>query len=292
MRITGTAAIQGTDEWLELRKTHVGASEIAVIMGVSPFATPLELWREKRGLAKRKGSASMEKGREMETWIMSELEGRTLELYLPSVMVSDEHPLFLASLDGISADGKTIVEIKMCNREVFDKARAGEVVEWYRLQVQHQLMVSGADMAYFFCYSPGYKEYACVEVYPCRKTWARIVEAGTEFMKLVTSGTPPAMVSSDTAFETAEEFRSIEEELANVQEQKRQLDAEEKRLKDSLINWVVDNHGENRTVKGSRFTISKGTRTTYDYKKACEDNGVLTLGYEKKTEFYQVRNLA
>lgn len=36
-------------EWLKGRRNSIGASEIAVVMGISHFKTPDELWREKRG---------------------------------------------------------------------------------------------------------------------------------------------------------------------------------------------------------------------------------------------------
>ena len=38
-------------EWLKGRRNSIGASEIAVVMGISHFKTPDELWREKRGEA-------------------------------------------------------------------------------------------------------------------------------------------------------------------------------------------------------------------------------------------------
>ena len=39
--------IQGTPEWLEFRRTMVMASDSPVIMGVSPWKTPLQLYHEK-----------------------------------------------------------------------------------------------------------------------------------------------------------------------------------------------------------------------------------------------------
>lgn len=38
------------DEWLELRKSGIGSSEVATIVGLNPFETPYQLWRRKRGL--------------------------------------------------------------------------------------------------------------------------------------------------------------------------------------------------------------------------------------------------
>ncbi|MDR0658828.1 MAG: YqaJ viral recombinase family protein [Mediterranea sp.] len=37
-------------EWLEHRKSGVGSSEVATILGLNPFETPYQLWRRKKGL--------------------------------------------------------------------------------------------------------------------------------------------------------------------------------------------------------------------------------------------------
>lgn len=37
------------DEWLALRKSGIGSSEVATIVGLNPFDTPLQLWRRKTG---------------------------------------------------------------------------------------------------------------------------------------------------------------------------------------------------------------------------------------------------
>ena len=37
-------------EWLELRKTGIGSSEIGTILGLNPFETPYQLWRRKKGI--------------------------------------------------------------------------------------------------------------------------------------------------------------------------------------------------------------------------------------------------
>ena len=48
-----TVAIKGMEvgspEWRELRKTHLGASEIGSVLGVNPWASPVDVWLEKMG---------------------------------------------------------------------------------------------------------------------------------------------------------------------------------------------------------------------------------------------------
>ena len=40
---------QKSEEWLDWRKKGIGSSDAPIIMGVSPWKTPFELWEEKTG---------------------------------------------------------------------------------------------------------------------------------------------------------------------------------------------------------------------------------------------------
>ena len=39
---------QQSPEWFEWRKTGITASDMPIIMGVSPYKTPWQLWAEKQ----------------------------------------------------------------------------------------------------------------------------------------------------------------------------------------------------------------------------------------------------
>lgn len=41
-------------EWLEHRKSGIGSSEVASILGLNPYETPYQLWRRKKGLEREK----------------------------------------------------------------------------------------------------------------------------------------------------------------------------------------------------------------------------------------------
>jgi predicted phage-related endonuclease len=36
------------DDWFKARKKGIGGSDAAVVLGISPWKTPIRLWREKR----------------------------------------------------------------------------------------------------------------------------------------------------------------------------------------------------------------------------------------------------
>ena len=147
---------QGSQEWLDYRRTMRNASETAAVLGVSPWQTPYQLWLTKTGRANTKTTAAMQHGTGMEPAARAAYEAQTGEVMQPLVLHAG---LYSASLDGMDLDGKLIVEIKCPYRgqesQLWKDAVSGLVPEYYQLQVQHQLYVSGADLAHFWVYANG-----------------------------------------------------------------------------------------------------------------------------------------
>ena len=57
---------QGSPEWLAHRAKYRNASETPVVLGVSPWQTPYQLWLEKKGRAERPVTFPMQRGKELE----------------------------------------------------------------------------------------------------------------------------------------------------------------------------------------------------------------------------------
>lgn len=54
-------------EWLEYRKSGIGSSEVATIVGLNPWETPYQLWRRKMGLdAPKEETFAMKAGHYLE----------------------------------------------------------------------------------------------------------------------------------------------------------------------------------------------------------------------------------
>ena len=64
-----------TDQQREARRSHIGGSEVATIMGLNPFATPYSVWLEKMDMVKPdKGSKATEYGHRFENAILDHAE--------------------------------------------------------------------------------------------------------------------------------------------------------------------------------------------------------------------------
>ena len=77
---------------------HRNASETPIVLGISPFTTPYQLWQQKLGLAANEFNRAMLHGTELEPAARAAYERLTGLAMQPLVMVDGEYS---ASLDGI-----------------------------------------------------------------------------------------------------------------------------------------------------------------------------------------------
>ena len=145
---------QGTPEWHAFRAAHYTASDAPAMLGISPYKTRNELLCEKKlGITPELDAATqarMAKGHEYEAQARSVAEVEMGEELYPVVGVCAAHPKLAASFDGITMDGRVVWEHKTLNDTIRAAAAKGEIPEHHRAQLEHQLLVSGADKAIFF----------------------------------------------------------------------------------------------------------------------------------------------
>lgn len=144
------------DGWLEARKHGIGGSDVAAVMGISPWKSPLEVWLEKTGRADAPDLSDKES-----VAMGTELESVVLDMYrrrhpdhaaqrVNAILTSTVRPWAQASLDGIVKDpelGWGVLEIKTGSKE---SEWADGVPLHYLTQVTHYLSVTGyafADVA-------------------------------------------------------------------------------------------------------------------------------------------------
>lgn len=185
---------QGTEKWLEYRRSKIMATSAAVILENNPFKTPLELWEEM--LLMRPSPVindAMKRGSDLEP-IARELACKEIGIqFEPCVFESDKNSWQAASLDGLSPCGKYILEIKSPNEKTHLMAINGEVPSYYLDQVQHQLACTKAEKAYYFSYRPEHeKTYAIVEIDPDHEYHNFMIEKEHEFYKCLCTFCPPS----------------------------------------------------------------------------------------------------
>jgi len=126
---------QGSEEWLQLRRKHITGTDVAGILGISPWKDAYGVWEEKAKDKRIKWNWAMKRGSEEEPIIRSWFENSYGRTFMPAVYTSDDG-IGLASLDGIDIGETESLECKFCNKEVFHMIQYGTVPDYYFTQVQ------------------------------------------------------------------------------------------------------------------------------------------------------------
>jgi putative phage-type endonuclease len=171
-------------EWLAARRRGVTASEIAVLLGISPYDSPFSLYHRKRGtIDAQPDSDMMERGRVLEPYIAGKWQEAHPELFVQGdgrqLYAHDDRPWELATPDrlligqgetdactcgggiispheplcGLELTGPVaVLECKVDGgSDEWGEEGTGEVPVHYRAQVLWQMDVMGVDTAYVAC---------------------------------------------------------------------------------------------------------------------------------------------
>lgn len=145
---------QGTPEWLALRASTFNASEAPAMLGLSKYMTRQELLRQKAtGIVpdvdeatQRRfdaGHAAEEATRPLAENILGEA------LYPVTGTIEVYGMTLLASFDGLTMDESTCFENKLWNEDFAEQVKYGTVPDTHWPQLEHQMIVSGAERVLF-----------------------------------------------------------------------------------------------------------------------------------------------
>jgi putative phage-type endonuclease len=287
-------------QWLEERRKGIGASDVAAIMGISPWKTAFQVYQEKRKEAKDwQGSEATDWGSRMEPAIRqwySDQTGRSVRLP-DKVMFSTQYPFMLATLDGFTDDGR-IVEIKTArSSHGWGEPGTNEIPDYYALQVQHQMIITGFKVADVPVSIAGGSP-VLYEVPEDPTIQQMIIEACIEFWKRVTDGNPPEPVTFADAVArfgkakgsgdvpVTDSDREAVMTLRDVRNQIKELEEKEEALKGQLIISIGDKGDALVTPEGVplvTYKLGKG-RETLDAKALQKDHMDICIKYLKTGE--------
>ena len=198
----------GTREaWLGERGKGLGASEVASVLGISKWATPLDVYLVKRGLVVVPDNPAMQRGRRFEPTageMYEELAGEALIVPPPHALYRHAtEPWATCTPDRFAQDGR-IVELKTANwsqAHRWGESGTTEVPDEYFVQVVWQMFVCDRDVAtiaaLLFLREPELRTYTFERD---RELERRIVEQARAFwFDHVVAGVPPEMSGGDAA---------------------------------------------------------------------------------------------
>jgi len=277
------------------RRTFIGGSDAPVILGISPWKPPYELWMEKTGQAEAPDISEVERvrfGILLEDIVAREFMARTgmKVRRMNQRQVSKEFPWMVAQIDRRIVGGG-ILECKT--------ADASRKADWddgipahYMTQVQHQLMVTGEAFA-FIAVLFGGNSFHYFKIDRDEELIESLKIVLADFWHKVQTLTPPEPSSTEEARQMwrkplgevvigGEEEKEIIKSLLSVKENIESLKERQDEL-ELALQKKLENLGDTLTVGGIPVVSWKmQSRTTLDT-KALEASYPDIAGQFKRT---------
>jgi putative phage-type endonuclease len=182
-----------TPEWLDARRSGIGASDAPIIMGVSPYKKPIALYKEKLWGCDSQPNLAMQYGKDMEPYALQsfidstgfEVDYETDECFMWNPQIAWQFATFDALIKGT----KYFVEIKCLGQKNHQFALDGKLPPHYIPQVQHQMCVKDCDMCFYYSYDGS--EGVIIEVKRDQSYIDQLLEKEEQFIGFLSSKMPP-----------------------------------------------------------------------------------------------------
>ena len=141
-----------TPEQLLLRKTGIGGSDAAAIVGLGKYSTPLSVYLDKTTDVVKETTEVMTRGNVLEPFVQSLFERKTGWKVQNNLQTqrNPDHPFMLANLDGLLPSERAIAEFKTAvytkgTKEEWGDEGTDEIPKHYLIQVAHYASVMNAE---------------------------------------------------------------------------------------------------------------------------------------------------
>ena len=281
-------------EWLKHRKSGIGSSEVASILGLNPFETPYQLWRRKKGLDEPKDETfAMKAGHYLEdavTMFWADETGREVIkasagdwLYVNKekefLRVSPDRTFWLPDMPRNNVN-KGILECKTTQKTIDSE----DLPKYWFVQLQYQLGVSEFEQGSLAWLSAG-REFGYKDITLVPDFYAWVCEEVERFWTdNIIGGVEPAAISVEDIvkkyarhtdgkiIETTEEILEAYTELKGVKEE---LKALEER-KDALEEMIKLSFGDAEAISygGKTLATWKAAKDSekFDSKLFCKEH--------------------
>lgn len=264
------------DRWLAARSAGIGASEIAAVLGISPYDSPFSLyWRKKLGTITEQNEA-MEWGLRHERTIAEKFgENHPEFIKVPGGLY--RHPVhrwMLATpdlvLENVEPGRDELAQIKTTRSwDGWGTPGTDQIPAHYAAQVQQEMTVYGARRCWIpvLCGGNSYREYL-VEWDP--QDAQTIIFAGTDFMRRLADDNPPDLDGAAATTATlkqlhptvVDEVVTIPQNVADQYRTRRELLADAQAAVTEVENQIRGLLGDAKTAVCDGSKVAQ--RSVYD----------------------------
>lgn len=258
------------EEWLAWRRTGIGGSDAAAVIGLNPFRSRIEVYADKMGMMPEKeDTESMRLGRDLEDYVAQRFcEATGKKVRRNNFMwCHDEHRCMIADVDREIIGENAGLECKTTQAWGGKVIMKGEIPLTYYVQCMHYMAVMGYDRVYlavlifgkgFFHFTIERDEDEIAALVAAEAAfWCDHVEAGI-------SPDPDGSQSAEQAVDAIWGNRAQEDELLmfDFSEDMRELcdlaaaEKEIKRRKDAIKQRLQAALGEHMVGSSDRYVIT------------------------------------
>lgn len=274
-----------TKDVKENRHLYIGGSDIAKVMGLSRWGTPLSLWAEKTGKIPPKDLSNVEAvelGNDLEDFVANKFSQKTGKAVRrsPKVYQHPQYPYMVAHIDRLITGSDELLECKTCSFFKKDEWEGEEIPQEYILQVIWYLGITGRKKGWIAVLIGG-QSFKYKKIDFDSELFDKMVESAKDFWQHVQDDTPVDIVATDdetlkdlysnhseimidlipTDEQTKQACEVFEEKVSYLQEIKmhiKQLQDEQKEIETSVKDIIKDNLG----IKTPKYIITWKNQTT------------------------------
>ena len=273
------------------RHEYIGGSDIAKIMGLSRWGTPLSLWAEKTQKIPAKDLSDVEAvelGTDLEEFVAKKFTQKTGKAVRrsPKLYQHPDYPYMVAHVDRLVTGSDELLECKTCSLFKKDEWENDEIPQEYILQVMWYLGITGRRIGHIAVLIGG-QSFKYKQIEFDSELFDTMVESAKEFWQHVQDNTPPAVMASDdetlkdlyadhsevmielypTDEETARAAQTFEERIAYLQEVKahiKSLQDEQKEIETHIKDIIKDSLG----IKTPKYVVTWKSQNTTKFDTA------------------------
>jgi len=216
---------QRSASWHAARRTRVGASEIAILAGISPYKTIAELWDEKKKGTTTETTYIQQKGINAEAGFKEFIEKRDGFYPLPEVFMTDYG---IASLDGLNPAKTEAYEFKLVGADYFQAVKAGgDIRPDHMMQMRYQVMISGIRNIIYCLYCESLNEYYTRGLFfqTNAEEFKHMEELAKKFLASLLLEENPfseaeQQIQDEALLASLEELESIDDEIKELEQKK------------------------------------------------------------------------
>lgn len=292
------------EAWLARRRAGIGSTDAAPILGKSKWKTALHVYLDKIGELRDEDSAPKKWGRKLEDVVAEAYHEQTGNPVYPpkhKVAVHPQHSILIASCDRetqIEGGEPANLEIKTSESgEGWGQPGTDDVPDYYLIQAQHQMMVTGlarTEMAVLI----GGNRFQCYTIFRNEKfitTWEKVA---LDFWRKVENRTPPPIdwehpataelvknlfgvtdakeaILDDEAVLMAREYLLCKNDIKKAEDKRERFKNELLvRIGDAAVAIMPDGSRIHRKlIQRGGFTVKPSSYTTFNLKPSEEMKG-------------------